>query len=97
LHHGLVFLRAAASHGDLDRVHAETEYLHEFPTLIGETNVHRHVYHATGARKHYLDWITQNKRDDVRECVRTWYAPTWRRMDAILGLESSPLDQLNKA
>jgi hypothetical protein len=97
LHRGLVFIRAAASAGDLDRCHAEAEYLHELPTLVGETNVRRHVFHATKGRDAYLEWIVNNKRDDVRECVRNWYAPAWRRMDEILGLQSSALDQLNKS
>jgi hypothetical protein len=97
LHYGLVSIRAAASRGDLDRCHAEAEYLHEIPTLIGKAHLPSRVYHATKARQAYLDWIKQNDRDDVRECVRTWYAPAWRRMDALLGLPSSPLDQLNQA
>ena len=97
LHRGLVSIRAAASHGDLDRCHAEAEYLHEIPTLIGKPHLPSRVYHATVTRQAYLDWIKQNERDDVRECVRTCYAPAWRQMDALLGLQSSPLDQLNRS
>ena len=50
LHHGLVFIRAAARADDLERCLEEAEYLHEFPTLIGETNVQPSTYPGGSAR-----------------------------------------------
>ena len=85
LYHGLVAIRNASFAEDLERCQAESEYLHEVPSLIGETNVRRHVYQATAVRAAYLRWAAKDGRDDVREFVEVWYAPLWRQMDSILG------------
>lgn len=95
VHLGLVSIRNAACAGDVDWCRVEAEHIHEFPTLIGETNMSRHIYHATSPREAYLEWIVQNRRADVREHVRRWYAHTLQEIDRILGLESSTLDLLN--
>jgi len=89
LYHGLIAIRNASHGGDLEYCKAESEHLHEVPSLIGETNILRHVYQATAARGLYLEWVESNNRDDVREFIDIWYAPVWRDIDAILANEQS--------
>lgn len=89
LYAGLVAIRNAAQRGDLAWCKAESEHLHEVPSLIGETNVRRHVYHATAVRRAYLDWVARDGGEDVREFVDTWYSLAWRQMDRLLGIEQA--------
>jgi hypothetical protein len=74
LYHGLVSIRNASSNGDLDLCKAESEYLHEIPSLLGETNLHRHIYQATKVRPAFLKWAKENRRDDVLQFVTTRFA-----------------------
>jgi hypothetical protein len=89
LYHGLVGIRNASRNGDLEYCKAESEHLHEVPSLVGETNRHRHIYYATGHRAAYLEWIAKNHREDVREWVEVWYAGAWKELDRILGIGPS--------
>jgi hypothetical protein len=87
LYRGLVSIRNASSNGDLDLCRAESEYLHEIPSLIGETNMHRHIYQVTKVRPAFLKWANDNRREDVLEFVKTWLAAEWKRIDEILGVD----------
>ncbi len=89
LHRGLVSVRDASRNGDLELCKAESEYLHEIPSLIGETNMLRHIYQKKTVRKVFLEWIKKNGRDDVLDFVQTWLAHEWGQIDAILGIEPS--------
>jgi hypothetical protein len=93
LYHGLISIRNASINGDLDFCRAESEYLHEIPSLIGETNMRRHIYQATKVRPTFLKWANDNRREDVLEFVKTWFAAEWKRIDAILGVDP-PIDHL---
>lgn len=89
LYHGLISIRNASSKGDLDLCKAESEYLHEIPSLIGETNLRRHIYQATKVRPAFLKWAKDNGGEDVLRFVKTWFAAEWKRIDSILGVDPS--------
>jgi hypothetical protein len=85
---GLAAIRNASNNGDIAYCKAESEHLHEMPSLIGEGNMVRHHYYATKQRAAYLEWIAKHGRDDVRAFVDMWYASAWKKMDALLGLHA---------
>ena len=89
LYLGLISLRNASSKGDLELCKAASEYLHEIPSLIGETNMHRHIYQATKVRPAFLEWAKQHGRNDVLQSMNTWCAPEWEQIDSILGIHPS--------
>lgn len=87
LHRGLVVIRNASIAGDLELCRALSEYLHEIPSLIGETNINRHVYQATAVRQEFLKWMDTNVRTDVIEIVDLWLAPVWVQLDKLIGIK----------
>jgi hypothetical protein len=89
MYRGLISLRNASSVGDLELCTAESEYLHEIPSLIGETNIYRHIYQATKARSAFLEWAEQHGRNDVLEFMNAWFASEWKQIDRILGIHPS--------
>jgi hypothetical protein len=89
LHRGLISIRNASRNGDLELCKAESEYLHEIPSLIGETNVLRHIYQATIVRPEFIQWAKKNCREDVDEFIKIWFASEWKQIDVILGIDKS--------
>jgi hypothetical protein len=85
LESGLAAIRNGARNGDMDYCHMEAEHLHEIPSLIGETNVQRHVCYVTQARAAYLEWAATTDRPVVQELVQYFYAGPWKQIDQILG------------
>ncbi len=81
---GLVAVRDAAANGDIARCRAEAEHIHNIPSLIGEDNVHRHMYYLTMERKAYIDWVTASGRDDLQKFVSLAYSTAWKEMDEVL-------------
>ena len=84
LKNGLVAVRDAAANRDIARCGAEAEHIHNIPSLIGEDNVHRHVYYFTVERKAYLDWVAASGRDDLQKFVSLAYSTAWKEMDEVL-------------
>ena len=93
LHRGLVALRNAAEAGDIARCRAEAEHLHEMPTLVGESNLHRHLHYARGTRALYLEWVVSQKSKELDDWVEVWYRPEWKKIDRILGLDDDRPEQ----
>jgi hypothetical protein len=89
LNHGLVSIRNASRNSDYALCKAESEYLHEIPSLLCETNKHRHLYQATQVRPAFLKWAKENGRDDVLAFVETYFVSNWKRIDEILGIDLS--------
>jgi hypothetical protein len=87
LYHGLVAIRNASVAGDLELCQAASELLHEVPSLIGEANRQRHLYQALPVRQAFLHWIARSERQDVRHLTEVWFAPLWKRIDALLGID----------
>jgi hypothetical protein len=72
LEHGLVAIRNASRRGDLEFCKAASEFLHNVPSLIGETNVFRHHYQATATRQAFVDWVNAHGGENKREWVEIW-------------------------
>jgi hypothetical protein len=51
MHRGLLSIRTAARNGDVEQCEAEAEYLHNIPSLIGEENIERHLFHVITEKK----------------------------------------------
>src|SRR5687767_15998977 len=60
LHHGLLRIRDSAALGYLQYCAVESEHLHNIPSLIGESNEHRHVYYFSQERAHYLERVERS-------------------------------------
>lgn len=88
LHHGLRILRDSASVGDLERLAVESEHLHNLPSLIGESNIHRHLYYANRERVAYLQWVNSCHRAEVVEFVESFYVPSWNELALLLAARS---------
>ena len=56
----LLRIRDSAALGHLDYCTAESEHLHNTPSLIGETNEERHRYYFSQERAHYLDHVDRS-------------------------------------
>jgi hypothetical protein len=84
LHFGLLGLREAIALQDLEWANAETEFLHEIPTLIGEQNVQRHRWFWFTIRDLYIGWVKESGHERVQSRMRTYYEPLWREMEPIL-------------
>jgi hypothetical protein len=89
LHLGLVLLRNFSYTGRVALWRIESDHLHEIPTLIGESNEHRHVYYITGERGLYLQRLRELGAADYLEDVGILYAELWRVLASAAGVELS--------
>ena len=55
---GFIILRQAVASSDLDWIQAEIEFLHNIPSLIGESNMLRHEYFWNKELIAYIDWAS---------------------------------------
>lgn len=84
LKQGLKAIRSAAAAGDLARVHAEAEHLHNIPPLIGEADVRRHLIYIASDRQYYVTWIRENlSPQEILEAF-SLYAQHWDRITDFL-------------
>lgn len=81
---GLISVREAVRSQDQEWAEAETELLHNVPSLIDETNVERHRYFWFTEREHYIEWAESAGREKPRSRMRTYYEPIWREMEPIV-------------
>ncbi|WP_435009058.1 hypothetical protein P12x_000308 [Tundrisphaera lichenicola] len=81
---GLLVLRQAADEDDTPWIRAEVEFLHNIPSLIGETNLHRHRYFWSKERPHYIQWVSASGREAPRSRMRTFYEPIWQEMEPVI-------------
>ena len=86
LTHGLIAIRNAAETGDVARCRAEAEHVHNIPSLIGETNMDRHIHYATQERTAYIEWVLSSGCEELREHACFLVGLAWSEMDMILGI-----------
>jgi hypothetical protein len=80
---GFLMLRLAVDSNDASWTRAETELLHNIPSLICETNPLRHIYFWEGERELYIDW--SNTRDEeMRARIDCYYLPIWEAMQPLI-------------
>lgn len=81
---GFLILKQAADEGDSAWLKAEIEFLHNVPSLIGETNVQRHRYFWLAEREMYLSWIETHGADRAKSRMRTYYRLILEEMEPIV-------------
>ena len=87
LHHGLVLLRKFSHSGRVELWRVEAEHLHEVPTLVGESNEHRHTYYLHGTRGHYLQQLREIGDEAYLEQVAIWYTGPWQVLAEAAGVK----------
>jgi len=81
---GFITLRQAVASSDLDWIQAEIEFLHNIPSLIGESNILRHEHFWNKERIAYIEWATVPGRELQNSRLRTYYQPIWNDMDSAM-------------
>lgn len=80
LHVGFIVLREALHSGSADWAKAELEMLHNVPSLIGETNSHRHRYYWEKERIAYVEWMKKFGSEYAQSRMATFYEPIWESL-----------------
>ena len=86
LDHGLVMVRNFAYGGQLDLCRIEADHLHNIPSLLGESNEHRHVYYIVQERGLYLQRLRELGATEYLETVSIWYSEPWRVLACAAGV-----------
>jgi hypothetical protein len=81
---GLLVLNQALDAGDVEWAKAETQLLHNVPSLLGEENAERHAYFWNEERDQYLEWMAQHGSELARSRMRTYYEPVWDEMEPLV-------------
>jgi hypothetical protein len=55
----------------------EADHLHNIPTLLGETNEHRHVFYIMQERELYLERLRKLGATEYLEQTAIWYSEPW--------------------
>jgi hypothetical protein len=90
---GFLVLRQAFESGIRDWVNAELEFLHNVPSLIGETNTARHRYFWYKERRRYMDWASAPGRDQAKSRMMTYYQPIWDEMEPLITRFLDPVNE----
>ncbi|WP_298867136.1 hypothetical protein [uncultured Gimesia sp.] len=64
LHNGLLEIRTAFGLDEKEWLEAEIDFLHNIPSLLNETNIHRHRYFWEKERPYYLERIEELHLDE---------------------------------
>jgi len=88
LRDGILTIRSLAAGGDRERIFAEADHIHNLPTLIGNANHQLHLYYAQIERPCYLEWLKNHVDLTQHDFTNPLFAPLWKRLDSILGIES---------
>jgi hypothetical protein len=83
LQKGLLFSREAHSQRLCDWLGAEIEFLHNIPSLMGDTNLHRHVYFVQGEWDLYMQTMRE-KCPDMLTYTEAYYGPVLKELRAII-------------
>src|SRR4051794_18906821 len=84
LHYGLLVIREAALQNDMEWIKAESQFLHNIPSLIDEPNVQRHEYFWSKERQAYIDWVNASGGETARKRMRMFYEPIWKEMAPLM-------------
>ena len=77
---GFIVLREAVQSGSADWATAEIEMLHNVPSLIGESNIHRHRYYWDKERTAYIEWIKNFGNEHAQSRIAVFYEPIWKSL-----------------
>lgn len=86
---GLLYLRDAAFDGRVDICQVESDHLHNIPTLLDETNEHRHVYYIECERGLYLERLRTLGAVEYLQMTTGRYGESWIALASVVGLQLS--------
>ena len=89
LHFGLVWVRDLAYEGQVELCLIEADHLHNIPSLVGETNEHRHVYYIVEERGLYLNRLRELGATERLQQSSTFYSGPWRVLARAAGVKLS--------
>lgn len=81
---GLLLFRQALDSGDPEWARAESEFLHNVPSLIGETNEARHRFFWEKERAAYLNWLREKGSAEARSRTQTFYEPVLGQLEPLV-------------
>jgi hypothetical protein len=81
---GLLTLRHTTKTCDHIWTRLEVEFLHNVPTLVGETNVTRHLYFWQNEREMYLERLSAISNTEAKLRMVRFYEPIFREMQPII-------------
>ena len=84
LHHGLYRVRGAIWAGEYAWAAALADFLHNIPSLIGESNAERHRYFWHAERTSYVEWVAAHGPENAKSHMRTYYEPIWEAMGSLI-------------
>lgn len=77
---GLMMLKLAVDENIYTWIQAETELLHNVPSLIFENNRLRHIYFWEQERVAYQEWAVRQD-DEMQHRIKCYYQPVWDEME----------------
>jgi hypothetical protein len=80
LSRGFIMLKLAVDENVYAWIHAETELLHNIPSLIFESNRLRHLYFWEQERMAYIEWAV-GQDDEMQDRIRCLYQSVWDEME----------------
>jgi hypothetical protein len=83
LEHGLVAIRRSARAGQLQLCVAEADHIHNIPSLLDETNEHRHRYYIREERGLYLQRLEELGEVEYHKAMAPWFTWAWRVLEEI--------------
>jgi len=81
---GLLRIRNLCDDQKWNHVRTEAEHLHNIPSLIGEKNVHRHIYYFREERDRYLKQMALELPDLMSDDPVRIYEPLWERLRCLM-------------
>jgi hypothetical protein len=86
LTHGLAAVRNLAEAGLTDLCGVEADHLHNIPSLLEESNEHRHHYYLVAERAGYLAQLRRLGAAEYLEQMAIWYGQSWRTLASVAGV-----------
>lgn len=80
---GFMLLKLAVDENSYSWIQAETELLHNIPSLIFENNGLRHLYFWEQERMAYKEWAVEQD-NEMQERIRCYYQPIWDEMEPLM-------------
>jgi hypothetical protein len=81
---GFVVLNQAVESDRKDWLRIELEWLHNVPSLIGDSNFERHRYFWQQERPHYLQWVATQGPEEAKSRSKTYYEPILNEMEPLI-------------
>jgi hypothetical protein len=89
LTHGLAAIVNLAHRGQVELCLIEADHLHNIPSLVDETNEHRHRYYIEQERGAYLERLRMLSAREHLTSMAVWYGHPWQVLADSAGIKLS--------